>query len=587
MHNTKTNSGESDEQKNKQQVNNLSSVAKEDENTSSTFKGLLTTSVFPWDIFSKHVPKRINRVALKMGNLAQAMMFLLWIPHNVYIQFFITINIPTFYSSEYLEAKENCSTYYLFNLTTFKHYVFDLKETTGFNESTVDARCRHLPIVVFGNVAIWLMNGLMGVGWAWTVDRRYGFLKITHETVVTNLRQRHIMIQLPIILTLIPINIIVSIILVVFGIRFVPFMATLIYIIKVIIRLTTGSTSPKNAIDRIRGTLFRDSDLSFMYLFITLLDALTGLITVVLLLFTGNMSHPVILEPFRKAKYFRIAYLIYRLIQIYKAKTHFERFRAVITRTVPFLTALWSVIDVILDVLQTRKYKVLSDCQSLEKLVCNSLIICISPLFFTFSIASFVFPVILCFMALLIGHKESAFHINVDTYCSNRLLVTFCYILKMLVLPLLYLPISVIMYYAIVPIIMIKNGLDTIRKGEDAERSSDWDPFKLITKYSGYKGILDLLGFGFVKARHIPLLSGIEQLGEASIQTILAAIFIFRNQNECWFEDFDKLLGVPFPTSILSLIFSTVSVIIAIKRLVGIAYDKTKKIHHGFLFEDF
>ena len=175
------------------------------------------------------------------------------------------------------------------------------------------------------------------------------------------------MFQLPIILTLIPINIIVSIILIVFGIRFVPFMATLIYIFKVIIRLTTGSTSPKNAIDRIRGTFFRDSDLSFMYLFITLLDALTGLITVVLLLFTGNMPHPVIVEPFRKTKYFRIAYLIYRLIQIYKAKTHFQRFRAVIARTIPFFTALWSVIDVILDVLQTRKYKLLSHCQLLER----------------------------------------------------------------------------------------------------------------------------------------------------------------------------------------------------------------------------
>ena len=134
---------------------------------------------------------------------------------------------------------------------------------------------------------------------------------------------------------------------------------------------------------------------------------------------------------------------------------------------------------------------------------------------------------------------------------------------------------------------MIENGWDTIRKGDDEERPIDLDPFKLITKNSRYKGILDLLGFGFVKSRHIPVLSGVEQLGEAFTQTILAAIFIFQNQNKCWFQSFDTLLGVPFPTSILSLVFSIVSVVIAIKRLVAIAYDKIKKIYNTFLFEDF
>jgi len=134
---------------------------------------------------------------------------------------------------------------------------------------------------------------------------------------------------------------------------------------------------------------------------------------------------------------------------------------------------------------------------------------------------------------------------------------------------------------------MIKNGLDTIRKGEHERRACDWNPFQLIAKYSRYTGILDLLGFGSVKSKHIPLFTAIEQLGEALIQTILAAVFIFHNQNECWFEDFDQLLGIPFPTSTFSLLFSFVSVVIAIKRLISIAYDKTKKIYNRFLLEDF
>ena len=236
-----------------------------------------------------------------------------------------------------------------------------------------------------------------------------------HEPFVDNLRQRHIMIQLPTILLLIPVNIIASTIIVVFGVRLVPFIVTLNYILKIIIALITTPkmfrSPPKTPIDRIGSKMFRDSDLSFMYLFVTLLDALTCLISLAALLFTGLTWNPLILKPFRKTRYLRMVYLIYRFIQIYKAKDHFERFRAVIARTIPFLTALWSGIDVILDILQTRKYKLLSNCTPIEMralMICASPI-CISPLFFKFSVASFVFPVNLCFIALLVNHKKVYF----------------------------------------------------------------------------------------------------------------------------------------------------------------------------------
>ena len=87
MHDTKVISRESKEKENQPREYDLSSMAKEDETIQSTFEGLLTTNVLPWGVFSKHTSTRINRVALKVGNLVQAMMFLLWIPHNLYLQF--------------------------------------------------------------------------------------------------------------------------------------------------------------------------------------------------------------------------------------------------------------------------------------------------------------------------------------------------------------------------------------------------------------------------------------------------------------------------------------------------------------------
>ena len=78
----------------------VSSLAKQDETIQSTFEGLLTTNVLPWGVFGKHASTRINRVALKVGNLIQAMLLLIWIPYTSYycLLLFFTINIPSFYS---------------------------------------------------------------------------------------------------------------------------------------------------------------------------------------------------------------------------------------------------------------------------------------------------------------------------------------------------------------------------------------------------------------------------------------------------------------------------------------------------------
>ena len=119
MYDSQIFSRESDKKGNQQRENDLSSLIEDDENIQSSFIGLLTTSVFPWGMLSKYVPKRVNRVALKVGNLIQAMMFLIWVTYIHHKGNFIIMQFPKLYSPVYLETTENCSTYYLFNSTIF------------------------------------------------------------------------------------------------------------------------------------------------------------------------------------------------------------------------------------------------------------------------------------------------------------------------------------------------------------------------------------------------------------------------------------------------------------------------------------
>ena len=183
-----------------------------DESTQNTFTTLLTTSVFPWSMLSNRVSKAINETALRAGNLIQAMMLLIWIPYNTYLRLFMVINMPKFYSRVYLETVENCSRYYLLNSTTFEHYIVDLKENGTLDKGNGNDKCLYLPVFVCGLLAVVLTNWVIGVGWACTIDRRYGFLKIAHEGLVISLRTKHIIIQLPIILILLPVNIIAAIV---------------------------------------------------------------------------------------------------------------------------------------------------------------------------------------------------------------------------------------------------------------------------------------------------------------------------------------------------------------------------------------
>ena len=80
-----------------------------------------------------------------------------------------------------------------------------------------------------------------------------------------------------------------------------------------------------------------------------------------------------------------------------------------------------------------------------------------------------------------------------------------------------------------------------------------------------------------MRSKTLPIVSSFEQLGEASIQTCLAIVYLANN-----FKDINKLdtfLGLPFPISVVSLTFSVVSFLIGIFRLSKIVYSCTKKTY--------
>ena len=451
-------------------------------------------------------------------------------------------------------------------------------DDAGSDKAVEQDNCLHLPIFVFCVFATLAMRTLMGIGLCYSIDRRYGFLRFWYETVVIRLRQMPIMVQLPIILILIPINIAVSIIIPFLVIPLVLSVASVNCAYKIITKIDYTSVNRTSFDTKFQtetyGTIFfRDKEITFLFMYEALQDLIPFPMWIFVYAWLGfDTKFFVMLEPFRKFRPLIYAYVVYRIIQLFKARFHYRPLLSALSRTIPLFQAFWTLVDIILDIFQARKYKLLS------------ITICISPLYFSLSIASFVFPVIICFISLFIKQKDSILYQNTEYSCSNKPFGTFCYIVREFARFLLYLVIAVLLYYMILPIVLVKTSLDTIRKGEDEERSGDWDPFKLVSRYLGYKGILGLLGFSTVKSKHMPLIIGMEQLCEASIQTVLSMVFIYQNQLHPWFNDHDKLFGVQFPIFILSLVFSIVSFVSGIIKLTLRITTKIKEIDRRLSF---
>ena len=145
--------------------------------------------------------------------------------------------------------------------------------------------------------------------------------------------------------------------------------------------------------------------------------------------------------------------------------------------------------------------------------------------------------------------------------------------------PQKHLFLSILFCYIVIPCTLVKNGLETVRKGIDGERNIELDPFCIISRVtkSNCHGILDFYGFGELKSKDLPLLGGIEQIGEASVQTIITLVFIINHHND--YPELTTFLGLHFETSALSFGLSAVSLLFGFYRFITNIRNKLKTRH--------
>lgn len=443
----------------------------------------------------------------------------------------------------------------------------------------------------FGHVFTHMLRILICIVWFYTMDRRYGVLKLWYEKLTLRYREMNVFVQIPAIVIMFPINLLVAVAFTYIVIPVVVMLAVLnwvlkdTYILKNIscpICVVQSTIFRKMFEDSNFLPIFKHSNIIFLYMLLTLQDVSSAIMYSILMI-TEIAFNPDRLPFYHTAFTIIIINLLYRILHIVRARQHFQAFYILLFRISPLILSLWAYGDVMLDIVQTNKYKNLSS---------NASTYSISPYYFRFALLSFIMPVILCFS--LIVYNYNGFRV-LELCLGNRMRnsnpLTKCFYLTIEIIIGIpsYLILSIIFYYIVIPIVKFKHGLDTIRKGEDENRSIDLDPCKIVSKYSKFNGILELYGFTDIRSKFIPLLSGFEQIGEASIQTTLSLIFISNNYYEMNYKNnlqADSFLGIPFPISILSLIFSMGSLFLGFYGLSIIICHSIKKAYQRFLSID-
>lgn len=182
----------------------------------------------------------------------------------------------------------------------------------------------------------------------------------------------------------------------------------------------------------------------------------------------------------------------------------------------------------------------------------------ISPAYFYVPLVSFIIPV---FLTLMIKIREkTGFHafdpfndcltakMPISTPKKKRFLRTM--LLIFIAIPSQVF-ISLMNYYIAIPWASLQEGISNVMHGEDENGNLTFGMFKRILKDTPVK--------------KLPIYNGLEPIGESSIQTFLSLIFLIDNWK--FVHNKDYFLGVKCPISIISMIFSCVSLL---NRLVGI-----------------
>ena len=514
-------------------------------------KDLFAGDAFPWKNLSKICQIRTSN---KIADLAHGVKKLIYFLYSISFIFSVighSIKIHRTYKEAYTQT--NCSQYYIYNFESSTHERIFVRTNLG---NGTDSKCDNSPIYFFGVVFAELLRVSICMGWFYAIDSRYGVLKLCSEEVIIYARDMKIFVQLPIILMALPMNVIIATIFTYIALPIIVMLAIFNWIIEC------------SCVNGVMERYLDKSEIVFLYLVLTIQDVTSFCSGCVLTIVGATQFHLEYDTYVNIVCVLHCGILIYRVLHIARNRIYFEIFVAMIFRILPFLLAIWEHADVILDIVQANKYKRLSATGSIME---DGTTYSISHNYFLLSVTSFIFPVVLTFALILYnykGFKVLELTLGDDARYSKFIVTCFFVVAEITVGIPTYLFLSAIFCYIVIPAILTRHGIHTIAKGQDEDRPIDWDPFQIISKLTGLKGILDLYGFKDVRSNCLPLISGIEQLGEASIQTILSLIFISNNYE--FISKEDAFLGVPCPVSLLSLIFSIVSLLIGFCQMSNI-----------------
>ena len=204
---------------------------------------LLSSNTIPWHNLAKYGNQCVNSFARKLGNFFQKLIYSWQVLLLIFAFYFhysvLTLN-NVFYKSAY--EPSSCTYYYAFDYENFTHHLRNsnkienltnktnpLETTTEYSNNTTDFNidCLYVNPIYFTFICFYnyCIPTFLCLAWFYTVDRRFGALNLKHSDTTRKLRKHSLIIQIPIIVLLIPINIIIAFM---FGILFIPIIVIIV-----------------------------------------------------------------------------------------------------------------------------------------------------------------------------------------------------------------------------------------------------------------------------------------------------------------------------------------------------------------------
>ena len=497
---------------------------------------ILSNDVLPWHKMSNYFPTCVSSTARQFGETIQKLIHMCYAVTIIIAAFFNYYRAQRTYSQSY--SKSDCSQYYVFSFTNFTHsIVYNHNITNAYPTGS----CDNTPFYFLGIIATEMIRVFVCICWLYSIDSRYGILKWKNQVFAFQMRQKSFCQQMVMILVMILVNLLTAIVL------------TYIILPTVIVLSILQWVFSIKWIQTCLHSAFKSSEITFFYIFLTIQDVCLVFVSCAINLVSApRIRHED--DTFFAMTLNCIIHchlLIYRILHIIIARNRCGVFVSILTRTIPLLVSMWTCADMLLDVNQTIKYQKLAFGEKLDTIGFH-----ISPLYLIASLLSFFAPVMIC--NVIVMYKR------LQPYFDGREINWVLFGIQFLFTIPIYFLLSIILCYIVIPMILFYHGWKTMANGYDDERMVDWDPCNLVSTLSNGKsiGLLDLYGIKNITSRLVPLLAGIEQLGEASVQTILSIVFLYNNYVDIM--KIDNFLGILCPISVISVIFSIISFCIGI-----------------------